>query len=87
MLTAIVITTSVMGVIMATPLLNLIGVKDWKARGFSVGVASHGIGTAQAFQVNETAGAFFRGWHGFERTAYSFDSTFHPAVFSLTASL
>ena len=28
------------------------------ARGFAVGVAAHGIGTARAFQVNETAGAF-----------------------------
>jgi len=27
-------------------------------RGFSVGLAAHGIGTARAIQVNETAGAF-----------------------------
>lgn len=47
-----------MGAVMATPLLNLLGVTDWRARGFCVGVASHGIGTARAFQVNETAGAF-----------------------------
>jgi putative effector of murein hydrolase len=33
-------------------------VRDWRARGFAVGVAAHGIGTARAFQVNETAGAF-----------------------------
>lgn len=58
-LTAVlVILTGVMGAVMATPLLNLLGVTDWRARGFSVGVASHGIGTARAFQVNETAGAF-----------------------------
>ena len=58
-LTAVlVIITGVMGAVMATPLLNLLGVTDWRARGFSVGVASHGIGTARAFQVNETAGAF-----------------------------
>jgi putative effector of murein hydrolase len=30
----------------------------WRARGFAAGVASHGIGTAQAFQVNEVAGTF-----------------------------
>ncbi len=58
-LTAVlVILTGVMGAVMATPLLNRLGVSDWRARGFAVGVASHGIGTARAFQVNETAGAF-----------------------------
>lgn len=54
----VVIVTGVMGAIMATPLLNALGIKDWRARGFAVGIASHGIGTARAFQVNETAGAF-----------------------------
>ena len=58
-LTAVlVILTGVIGAIVATPLLNLIRVRDWRARGFAVGVAAHGIGTARAFQVNETAGAF-----------------------------
>ena len=58
-LTAVlVILTGVMGAVIATPLLNLLGIADWRARGFAVGVASHGIGTARAFQVNETAGAF-----------------------------
>lgn len=27
-------------------------------RGFAIGVAAHGIGTARAFQVSEEAGAF-----------------------------
>jgi putative effector of murein hydrolase len=27
-------------------------------RGFAIGVASHGIGTARAFQMSEEAGAF-----------------------------
>jgi len=58
-LTAVlVILTGIMGAVMATPLLNLLRFKNWQARGFAVGVASHGIGTARAFQVNETAGAF-----------------------------
>jgi predicted murein hydrolase (TIGR00659 family) len=58
-LTAVlVILTGVMGAVMATPLLNLLRITNWQARGFAVGVASHGIGTARAFQVNETAGAF-----------------------------
>jgi len=53
-----VILTGITGAVVATPLLNLLRVKDWRARGFAVGVASHGIGTARAFQVHETAGAF-----------------------------
>ncbi len=58
-LTAVlVIVTGITGAVVATPVLNLIGVKDWRARGFAVGVAAHGIGTARAFQVNPTAGAF-----------------------------
>lgn len=58
-LTAVlVITTGITGAIICTPLLNVMRVTDWRARGFAVGVASHGIGTARAFQVNETAGAF-----------------------------
>jgi len=58
-LTAVlVILTGITGAIVATPLLNLIRVRDWRARGFAVGVASHGIGTARAMQVNPVAGAF-----------------------------
>lgn len=54
----LVLLTGMFGAIIATPLLNLLGIRDWRARGFAVGVAAHGIGTARAFQVNETAGAF-----------------------------
>jgi predicted murein hydrolase (TIGR00659 family) len=58
-LTAVlVILTGIAGAVMVTPLMNLLRVRDWRARGFAVGVAAHGIGTARAFQVNETAGAF-----------------------------
>lgn len=58
-LTAVlVILTGITGAVVATPLLNLLGLHDWRARGFAVGVTSHGIGTARAFQVNPTAGAF-----------------------------
>jgi putative effector of murein hydrolase len=31
---------------------------DYAARGFAVGLASHGIGTARAFAVDEIAGTF-----------------------------
>ncbi|WP_425097857.1 LrgB family protein [Tropicibacter sp. S64] len=58
-LTAVlVILTGITGAIVSTPMLNLLGVTDWRARGFAVGVAAHGIGTAHAFRVHETAGAF-----------------------------
>lgn len=58
-LTAVlVILTGITGAVVATPLLNLLRLTDWRARGFAVGVTSHGIGTARAFQVHPTAGAF-----------------------------
>ncbi|ABE37571.1 LrgB-like protein [Rhodopseudomonas palustris BisB5] len=58
-LTAVaVVLTGVMGAIMVTPLMNALGIRDFRARGFSVGLASHGIGTARAFQVDAIAGVF-----------------------------
>ena len=58
-LTAVlVILTGIIGAIVVTPMMTLLRVGDWRARGFAAGVAAHGIGTARAFQVNETAGAF-----------------------------
>lgn len=55
---ALVILTGIIGAVMVTPLMTLLRIRDWRARGFAVGVAAHGIGTARAFQVNQTAGAF-----------------------------
>ncbi|ATX66872.1 LrgB family protein [Roseinatronobacter bogoriensis] len=58
-LTAVlVILTGMIGAIVVTPLMNALRIRDWRARGFAVGVAAHGIGTARAFQVNPQAGAF-----------------------------
>lgn len=58
-LTAVlVILTGVLGAMLGPPLLNLMGIRDWAARGVAMGTASHGIGTARALQVNELAGAF-----------------------------
>lgn len=58
-LTAVlVIFTGVLGAVMVTPMMNLLRVRDYAARGFAAGVAAHGIGTARAFQVNELAGTF-----------------------------
>ncbi len=55
---ALVILTGILGAMLGPPLLNRLGIKDWAARGLAMGVASHGIGTASALQVNEVAGAF-----------------------------
>jgi predicted murein hydrolase (TIGR00659 family) len=58
-LTAVlVVTTGILGAVMARGLFNALGCRDHAIRGFAVGVAAHGIGTARAFQVSETAGAF-----------------------------
>lgn len=50
--------TGIMGAIVVTPAMNRLGITDFRARGFAAGLASHGIGTARAFQVDEVAGVF-----------------------------
>jgi putative effector of murein hydrolase len=55
---SLVISTGILGAIMVTPLMNALGIRDFRARGFAVGVAAHGIGTARAFQVDPVAGTF-----------------------------
>ncbi|MBN9584756.1 MAG: LrgB family protein [Afipia sp.] len=50
--------TGIMGAIVVTPTMNRLGITDFRARGFAAGLASHGIGTARAFQVDEVAGVF-----------------------------
>ena len=58
-LTAIlVVSTGILGAVLGPWTLNLLRVRDEAIRGFSIGVASHGIGTARAFQESEEAGAF-----------------------------
>jgi predicted murein hydrolase (TIGR00659 family) len=58
-LTAVlVILTGILGAIIVTPLMNLLRIRDKRARGFAAGLAAHGIGTARAFQVDPLAGTF-----------------------------
>ena len=58
-LTAVlVITPGVFGAVVARSILNLLRITEPEVRGFALGVASHGIGTARAFQVSEEMGAF-----------------------------
>ena len=58
-LTAVfVVITGVFGAVIVTPLMNVLRIRDYAARGFAAGLAAHGIGTARAFQVDPLAGAF-----------------------------
>lgn len=54
----VVIVTGILGAMLGGYVLDLVRVRDWRARGLAMGTASHGIGTARALQLNETAGAF-----------------------------
>jgi predicted murein hydrolase (TIGR00659 family) len=54
----VVILTGITGAMTATTVLGLLRIDDQRAGGLAIGVASHGIGTARAFQIGEVAGAF-----------------------------
>lgn len=54
----VVVTTGVFGAMVAAPLFGLMGIRDVRARGFAVGLAAHGMGTARAFQIDRTMGTF-----------------------------
>jgi len=58
-LTAVlVMLTGILGASTARWIFNLMKIDDHGVRGFALGVTSHGIGTARAFQVSEEMGAF-----------------------------
>jgi putative effector of murein hydrolase len=58
-LTAVfVIVTGIIGAVIAPTVLDLVQIKEDSVRGFAIGLSSHGIGTARAFQLNEETGAF-----------------------------
>lgn len=58
-LTAVlVIVTGILGAVGGRYVFDALRVRDPAIRGFAIGVASHGIGTARAFQVSEQSGAF-----------------------------
>jgi len=52
------VATGIVGATVGKYVLDAMRVRDWRARGFALGVAAHGIGTARAFQVNPVAGAY-----------------------------
>lgn len=53
-----VIATGILGAITAQTIFRWLKVNDDAVSGFALGVAAHGIGTARAFQLSETMGAF-----------------------------
>lgn len=58
-LTAVlVILTGVLGAILARYIYRALHIDDDAQRGFALGIAAHGIGTARAFQESEQMGAF-----------------------------
>jgi predicted murein hydrolase (TIGR00659 family) len=58
-LTAIfVVLTGMLGAAAAITILDLVRVRDWRARGIAIGVAAHGQGTAVAMQKDPVGGAF-----------------------------
>jgi predicted murein hydrolase (TIGR00659 family) len=58
MTAVLTILTGITGAVIAPFLLNALRIDNPVARGFSMGLASHGIATARAFQESETTGAF-----------------------------
>jgi predicted murein hydrolase (TIGR00659 family) len=58
-LTAVlVVSTGIVGAVFGTGVLKLLRIRDDAVKGVAIGVTSHGIGTARAFQVSPTMGAF-----------------------------
>jgi predicted murein hydrolase (TIGR00659 family) len=55
---ALVLLTGLMGAVLGPALLRWLRVDDQASAGFALGVASHGLGTARALEMGETAGAF-----------------------------
>jgi predicted murein hydrolase (TIGR00659 family) len=58
-LTAVlVVSTGILGAVSARFLFDALRITDPVVRGFALGTAAHGIGTARAFQVSQEMGAF-----------------------------
>lgn len=53
---AIIIISGIVGAMLVEPLLRFI--RTDMARGFALGMAAHGVGTARALQISPTCGAF-----------------------------
>ena len=56
--TVFVVLTGILGALFGPKSLDLLRIKHSSVRGFALGLSSHGLGTAIAFQESEEAGAF-----------------------------
>lgn len=54
----LVLVTGALGCILAPPIYRILNVEDEAVKGFGLGVAAHGMGTAFAFEYGLMAGAF-----------------------------
>ena len=54
----LVIMTGITGAVLGPIVARLARIDDPRVVGLTMGIASHGIGTARALQINEVAGAF-----------------------------
>ncbi len=54
----VVIFTGVVGAIVGPALLGMLGIKDERLQGFTLGINAHGVGTARAFDIGPLCGAF-----------------------------
>jgi predicted murein hydrolase (TIGR00659 family) len=55
---AFVVITGIIGALLGVHILKLARIKDDAVKGIAMGVSSHGIGTARAFQMSQEMGAF-----------------------------
>ena len=55
---ALVVVTGIIGAVIGSKLFDIMGIRDDSVKGIAMGMTSHGIGTARAFQVSAQMGAF-----------------------------
>ena len=55
---ALVVVTGIIGAVIGSKLFDVMGIRDDSVKGIAMGMTSHGIGTARAFQVSSQMGAF-----------------------------
>jgi len=53
-----IMVSALSGAVLGPVVLQFTGVRDRRAVGLALGCASHGVGTARAFEIDSTAGAF-----------------------------
>lgn len=84
-LTAVmVILTGVVGAVAAPALLDALRIRDDAVKGFAMGIAAHGIGTARALQISSLAGAFAGLAIGLNALLTSFLAPLIVRLFNLT---